>query len=200
MEQVILTSSANTGIGLWTCICVMFSQIFGLQSNSYKYKQEKILDFANKELKEQLLSLGGGFVLKDYRVTWSGKLSVTVSGVAVREKAPQKKKENTLKLEPAEEIKPAPTTDHVEEQKSKIPTEVETEKFLEKVELSDEKLLEILKENLNVLNSNGTFVDVTNNLRSWKDERTDEIAKIIESVRNNPGAVNVLKKATKDLQ
>lgn len=85
-RRVILTASSNTGIGLWTSICVGFCSILGTESKNYKKKQNKVLAAANLELAQQLKSLGFGYVLSDYRVTWSGKLSVTVSALAVDSK------------------------------------------------------------------------------------------------------------------
>ena len=83
MKQKILVASSNTGIGLWTSICVAFCQIFGKESKNYKRKQEKILDAANADLRNQLKETGDNFHLVDYRVTWSQNLSVTVSALAV---------------------------------------------------------------------------------------------------------------------
>ena len=85
MDRKILTASYNTGIGLWTSICVGFSSIFGVVSKNYKQKQEKVLNAANKELKRQLVALGDGYYLIDYRVTWSSKLAVTVSAIAAND-------------------------------------------------------------------------------------------------------------------
>lgn len=82
MKRFVLTASSNTGIGLWTTICVAFSSIFGCVSKNYKKKQDKVLDNANEELMESLSELGEDYVLSDYRVTWSGGLRVTVSAVA----------------------------------------------------------------------------------------------------------------------
>jgi len=83
MKPRLLTASANTGMGLWTLICVGFSQIFGCESQNYKNKQRKVLDEANKDLLDQLRRLPGNFEISEYRVTWSDKLSVTVSALAI---------------------------------------------------------------------------------------------------------------------
>lgn len=82
MNAVILTSSANTGIGLWTSICVAFAGILGCESKNYKRKQQRILKKANKELYKQLEELGPGYELFDYRVVETGRLSITVSAIA----------------------------------------------------------------------------------------------------------------------
>ena len=82
MDTVILTSSANTGIGLWTSICVAFASIMGCESKNYKRKQKRILKKANEELYKQLAELGPGYELFDYRVVETGKLAITVSAIA----------------------------------------------------------------------------------------------------------------------
>lgn len=96
MDRVILTASCNTGIGLWTSICVAFSSIFGCVSKNYKKKQQKVLDNANEELMEDLEELGDGYVLSDYRVTWSGGLKVTVSALAERKCCDQPNETNIV--------------------------------------------------------------------------------------------------------
>lgn len=82
MSNKILVASANTGTGLWTSICFGFCEIIGKESVAYRTKQKKVLAAANKRLLSQLSTLGEGYKLTDYRVTWSGKLSVTVSALA----------------------------------------------------------------------------------------------------------------------
>ena len=82
MNSKVLTASANIGVGLWTSICVGFANVFGVESKNYRTKQKKVLAAANKRLLSQLDALGAGYKLTDYRVTWSGKLSVTVSALA----------------------------------------------------------------------------------------------------------------------
>ena len=100
MEPVVLTASANTGIGLWTMICVGFSAIFGCQSYSYKRKQEKILGFANDDLESQLRELGPSYILSEYRVSWSSRLAVTVSALAIdRNSQPYLDKESNDPIE-----------------------------------------------------------------------------------------------------
>ena len=82
MSKRILAASANVGIGLWTSICVSFCRIFGKESKAYRGRQKRVLDAANRRLLSQLEELGEGYVLSDYRVTWSGGLAVTVSALA----------------------------------------------------------------------------------------------------------------------
>lgn len=83
MSQKILTASSNTGVGLWTTICLGVCGILGRESKSFKKKQSKVLKAANKDLEAELHALGPKFSLVDYRVTWSGKLAVCVSALAV---------------------------------------------------------------------------------------------------------------------
>ena len=85
MIQKPLVASANIGTGLWTSICVSFCSLLGRQSKNYKKKQTRLLAMANEELTNSFKALGKGYALSDYRVTWSGKLFVTVSALAVKE-------------------------------------------------------------------------------------------------------------------
>ena len=82
MDSKILSASANTGTGLLTSICVVICNLLGTESQNYKAKQQKVLNEANRELLAQFKKLGAGYKMIDYRVTWSGKLSVTVSALA----------------------------------------------------------------------------------------------------------------------
>ena len=108
MKQKILTASANTGIGLWTSICMFFCKITGTESFNYKMKQEKVLDTANIGLSSQLKYLGKDYYLVDYRVTWSGPLSVTVSALAVsnNEENIVKETKQEPKANPAPKVQP----------------------------------------------------------------------------------------------
>ena len=82
MSSKILAASANMGTGLWTSICVAFCNIFGRESNHYRMKQNMVLSTANRRLMKQFEKMGPGYKLTDYRVTWSGRLYVTVSALA----------------------------------------------------------------------------------------------------------------------
>ena len=82
MNSKILTGSANMGTGLWTSICLAFCNMLGRESMAYIMKQKRVLNLANKRLLSQFEALGSGYKMTDYRVTWSGKLSVTVSALA----------------------------------------------------------------------------------------------------------------------
>lgn len=84
MRQVVLTASANTGMGLWTMICVGFSHIFGVESKNLKAKQEKVLNMAKTRLSEQFSELGPGYELSDFRVTNETSLTITVSALATK--------------------------------------------------------------------------------------------------------------------
>ena len=82
MEKIVtITASANTGIGLWTSICVAFCSLLGRESNHFKAKQDRILRMANTRLNKLAETLKAKCIT-DYRVTWSGSLSVTVSALA----------------------------------------------------------------------------------------------------------------------
>ena len=172
MKQVPLTASANTGIGLWTMICVGFSQIFGCQSKSLKRKQEKILNFANEDLDDQLNDLGPEYSLVDYRVTWSGKLSVTVSALAVSSEEEVKVEVTPNKKEAKEEG------------------------------LSNEKMVEILRNDLNRLFEDGeeSIGQIVISLRSYKNDKFIEIANEIDENKTVSGAASILKRAINELK
>ena len=85
MEQKLLSASANTGIGLWTSICVAFSKIGGVESNKLTLKQSSVLEKAKRRLESRFKDLGEGWVLSDFRVTWSNLLEATVTALATKE-------------------------------------------------------------------------------------------------------------------
>ena len=93
MIQKTLAASANMGVGLWTSICVAFCSLLGRQSQNFKRKQVRLLAMANEDLNKSFKKLGKGYVLNDYRVTWSGKLSVTVSALAINNNATEEETE-----------------------------------------------------------------------------------------------------------
>lgn len=79
---VILTSSSNCGIGLWTSICVFFCGIFGIESKAYRKKQSKVVTNIKLSIRNQFENLEGEYELRDFRITWNGNLSATASTVA----------------------------------------------------------------------------------------------------------------------
>ena len=87
MKTVVVTGSANIGIGLWTSICVFFCSLAGRKSKALKKKQDKLLDIANQELSAKFQALGSGYEMVDYRVVNIGKLAVVVSAIARKEVA-----------------------------------------------------------------------------------------------------------------
>ena len=89
-RMTVLSETANTGMGLWTSICVLFCSIFGRESLAFKMKQDRILRTANRRLIFKLQKLGPGYTITDYRVVYDSTLSVTVSGIAVLEKTDAK--------------------------------------------------------------------------------------------------------------
>ena len=113
MKVVTLTASANTGIGLFTSICVACASIMGVESKNYHKKTEKVLDEANKRLMKKFEDLGPGYSINEYRVVQENVLSDTVSMVAVKECCEQNDNSDDEKQEPKEEPK-------VEEPKHKV--------------------------------------------------------------------------------
>ena len=94
MNEVTLSASANVGVGLWTSICRAFASIFGVESKNFLNKQNRILKSAEARLKSKFAELGPGYELRDYRVTWGGALSVTVSALAVKSNAESSQEES----------------------------------------------------------------------------------------------------------
>ena len=173
MRTVAVTASANTGFGLWTMICFGFSQIFGCQSKSFKRKQEKVLDIANKDLESQLNELDPNHTITDYRVVWYGLLSATVSVIAV--------------------------LPDVEEEKKAAKKEEKKEKVVE--ELSIERIVEILRNCLNKLYSNGeeSVGQIVISLRSYKNNILNAVADKIDKDKTFSNAADVLKRSIKEL-
>ena len=78
MSQKLITSSANSGMGLWTTICYSLCMIFGKESKALLKKQQKVLDLANAKLEYQINSMKPRYRVVDYSVSWSTNLAVTV--------------------------------------------------------------------------------------------------------------------------
>ena len=117
MKKVTLTASANTGIGLFTSICVACAAIMGVESKNYHKKTDKVLDEANKRLMKKFEDLGPGYSINEYRIVKENSLSVMVSMVAVKGCCEQNDNSDE-KLEPkVEEPKKEPK---VEEPKQKV--------------------------------------------------------------------------------
>ena len=96
MTQKILTASANTGVGVWTAICLWFSMIFGSQSKNYLKKQNKILRIANSSIEEQIKQIGPGFRITDYRLVTTGFLSISITAIATNEDLETTKEQNKI--------------------------------------------------------------------------------------------------------
>ena len=91
MKQILLTASANTGMGLWTMICVAFSTIFGVESRNLRKKHTKVLKRATDRLIQQCKGYGENIEISDFRTVWNTSLSCTVSAVVtiVSKKCPK---------------------------------------------------------------------------------------------------------------
>ena len=99
MNQKVLTVSSNIGTGFWTSICVAFCSLLGRKSKNYQKKQDKVLNDANRQLMEQFNAIGG-IEISDYRVTWGGKLSVTISAIATVDEESLQTAKNSLRTCP----------------------------------------------------------------------------------------------------
>ena len=83
METIILSASANRGVGLWTSICMGFSAVFGFESKAVENKKDKVLEDAQDLLESQFDNLGIGWELRNISVAWNAIFSVTLVAIAV---------------------------------------------------------------------------------------------------------------------
>ena len=84
-DYIVLTASANTGIGLWTSICVAFAKIFGVQSANLQSKQKRVALSLKKQIDRQFSELPEGkYELRDYRVIFSSSLAATATAIAAK--------------------------------------------------------------------------------------------------------------------
>ncbi len=79
---ITLTSSYNRGLGLWTSLCVGFSNIFGCHCRAYDKKVKSIADKIKKDLESQMESYSSLYEFGDIRITSDRSLSFlgSVSG------------------------------------------------------------------------------------------------------------------------
>ncbi len=80
---VLLSASANTGIGLWTSICVCFAHIFGCESQNFKKKQNKIIGKIKEDLKRQMDNYPD-YSFSDFRITLHSKLAFTGTVMGIK--------------------------------------------------------------------------------------------------------------------
>ena len=93
-RTVLLTASANVGVGLWTSICLAFAKVFGVESKNFSKKLNIVMDLLKEKLELQMCELPG-FEFTDFRVVKDGTLAytATVLGVGPAEVVPPKFKE-----------------------------------------------------------------------------------------------------------
>lgn len=75
-KAIVLTASANVGIGLWTSICVAFTNIFGIESKNFSKKMQRVMDKVKKDLEEQM-SKYPEIEFSDFRIVKDGSLAYT---------------------------------------------------------------------------------------------------------------------------
>lgn len=75
-KVIIITASANVGIGLWTSICVVFANIFGIESKNFSKKMQRVMDKVKKDLEEQM-SKYPEIEFSDFRIVKDGSLAYT---------------------------------------------------------------------------------------------------------------------------
>ena len=82
-ERIILTASANRGIGLWTSICVAFGNFFGVGSYNYDNKVQDLLDDIKEDLLEQMAKYKD-YEFSDIKVTSDRSLSFVATVVGTK--------------------------------------------------------------------------------------------------------------------
>ena len=91
IEYVALTASKNTGVGLWTSICVMFASVFGVESRNLKKKEDDISNLAMREISAKAKA-ARCFEIRNVHLSLaktSMTLSVVASATGVRYKKPE---------------------------------------------------------------------------------------------------------------
>ena len=73
---VLLSTSANIGIGLWTSICVSCASIFGVESKNYTKKMNKATALVKSKLLVQMKKYPD-FVFADFRIVRDSGLAYT---------------------------------------------------------------------------------------------------------------------------
>lgn len=86
MNEKVLTSSSNCGIGLWTAICMVFCSIFGKESKAVLAKQYRVSSAAISSLNGKIKVLGSSCRIKNVSTSYAvGMLSVTATATALVE-------------------------------------------------------------------------------------------------------------------
>lgn len=75
-KNIVLTASANIGVGLWTSICLAFANIFGVQCKHYNVKLQCVMNLVKKELQKEMDKYPG-VQFSDFRIVQDGKLAYT---------------------------------------------------------------------------------------------------------------------------
>lgn len=101
-KTILLTSSANVGLGFWTSICLGFARFFGVKSKNYNKKLNTVIDLVKQDLKRQMEQYPN-YTFSDFRIVKDGSLAYTASVIGVGE-APDV--EEMVKTLNEEEIKP----------------------------------------------------------------------------------------------
>lgn len=104
-KNIVLTASANRGLGFFTAIGVGFSMFFGFQSKALKKKKEWCLRAAKQGLEEQLAEYPG-YEIVHVKEFWSGKLDVALVAVASEISGQEAPKQ--IEFAPAPQPEPAP--------------------------------------------------------------------------------------------
>ena len=113
-KTLLLTASANVGVGFWTSICCAFAKLGGVESKNFSKKMQRVMNNVKKRLQEQMDQLEG-FEFHDFRMVQNGNLSYTGTIIAIgpEENIPENFKVNFYnawerKQEPQPEVVVAP--------------------------------------------------------------------------------------------
>lgn len=203
METRFLSASANTGIGLWTSICVAFANVFGVESNNLKIKQEKVLNLAKNRLLAQVKGLGDDYEYKNFSVSWDQKLSVTVSVIAVKVggvQSPSKLAEKsvlstqqtpkTASSKPDEPIIVAPSHREKREEPRSAPVEKKENEYTKP---SFDKLIDTKKQYIEPVQYNGVAV-------YWNNHSHGDYVALDKDFNGIPkGTIGIVLGITKDM-
>ena len=84
-NYIVLSASANVGIGLWTSICASFTRIFGVESKNLTKKMNRATAAARARLMQEMERYPD-FEFSDFRVIKDGAIAYTASVMGIRKK------------------------------------------------------------------------------------------------------------------
>ena len=82
-NYIVLSASANVGIGLWTSICASFTRIFGVESKNLTKKMNRATAAARARLMQEMERYPE-FEFSDFRIIKDGAIAYTASVMGIR--------------------------------------------------------------------------------------------------------------------